>query len=346
MHAEKLDHDATFDAYPESAEDAAERLFVVATSLPMQELLDLVRRIARVDSTVLLTGESGSGKERIARLLHESSPRATGPFVAVNCGAVTETLLEAELFGHARGAFSGATNDRAGFFEAAHGGTLLLDEVGEVSPGMQVKLLRVVQEREIRRVGENKSRRIDVRIIAATNRDLARAVSGGTFRQDLYYRLRVVELHVPPLRDRREDVIALAGHLLADACVRMKRNIRGQSQPVAEQLLCYDWPGNVRELQNAIERAVALARGGQVELEDLPEEVQSAGTTLPQGTTRTLEDVEKEHILATLALNRGNQTRTAGQLNIGSATLYRKLKGYGIVKSRERSVRPALHKLS
>ena len=192
------------------------QLGIVAKSPAMRKLVDLARRVAKVDSTVLITGESGSGKERIARLVHEESTRAAGPFIAVNCGAITETLLESELFGHARGAFTGATHDRPGLFESAHGGTLLLDEVGEVSPGMQVKLLRAIQEREIRRVGENKNRKIDVRIIAATNRNLALGVSDGAFRQDLYYRLKVVELHVPPLRERRDDILPLARVLLAD----------------------------------------------------------------------------------------------------------------------------------
>ena len=242
----------------------------------MRQLVDLARRVAKVDSTVLITGESGSGKERIARLVHEESTRAAGPFIAVNCGAITETLLESELFGHARGAFTGATQDRPGLFEAANGGTLLLDEVGEVSPGMQVKLLRALQEREIRRVGENKSRRVDVRVVAATNRDLAHGVAGGAFRQDLYYRLKVVELHVPPLRERRDDILPLARVLLADAALRMKRKIAGLAPGAADQLLRYEWPGNVRELENAMERAVALARGSRVELEDLPEEVRQA----------------------------------------------------------------------
>jgi transcriptional regulator with GAF, ATPase, and Fis domain len=184
-----------------------EPLGIVAKSPAMRQVVDLARRVAKVDSTVLITGESGSGKERIARLVHDESTRATGPFIAVNCGAITETLLESELFGHARGAFTGATVDRPGLFEAANGGTLLLDEVGEVSPGMQVKLLRALQEREIRRVGENKNRRVDVRILAATNRDLAHGVAGGAFRQDLYYYRLKVELHVPPL-PRRQTVRA------------------------------------------------------------------------------------------------------------------------------------------
>jgi len=290
--------------------------------------------VAKVDSTVLITGESGSGKERIARLLHEESTRAAGPFIAVNCGAIAETLLESELFGHARGAFTGATQDRPGLFEAANSGTLLLDEVGEVSPAMQVKLLRALQEREIRRVGENKSRRVDVRILAATNRDLAHGVVGGAFRQDLYYRLKVVELHVPPLRERSDDILPLARVLLADAALRMKRKVSGLIPKAADQLLRYGWPGNVRELENAMERAVALARGSRVELEDLPEEIRH---TLPEpaasGVVRSLEEIEKEYILAALELNEGNQTRTAEQLHIGSATLYRKLKSYGLIGS-------------
>lgn len=320
--------------------DADDPLGSIAKSPAIRQVVDLARRVAKVDSTVLVTGESGSGKERIARLLHEESTRAAGPFIAVNCGAITETLLEGELFGHTRGAFTGATHDRPGLFEAANGGTLLLDEVGEVSPGMQVKLLRVLQEREIRRIGCNKTRKVDVRIVAATNRDLAHGVAGGTFRQDLYYRLKVVELHVPPLRERRDDVLPLARVQLADAALRMKRKIAGLAPGAADQLLRYEWPGNVRELENAMEHAVALARGSRVELEDLPEEVRQAvprafATT---GTVRPLDEVEKEYIIAALELNGGNQTRTAEQLRIGSATLYRKLKSYGLIVGRTRTL--------
>jgi len=310
-----------------------EPLGIVAKSPAMRQVVDLARRVAKVDSTVLITGESGSGKERIARLVHDESTRATGPFIAVNCGAITETLLESELFGHARGAFTGATVDRPGLFEAANGGTLLLDEVGEVSPGMQVKLLRALQEREIRRVGENKNRRVDVRILAATNRDLAHGVAGGAFRQDLYYRLKVVELHVPPLRERRDDVLPLARVLLADAALRMKRKISGLAPGAADQLLRHQWPGNVRELENAMERAVALARGNRVELEDLPEEIRDAFPTpvAARGKVRPLGEIEKDYILAALEANGGNQTHTAAQLRIGAATLYRKLKSYGLI---------------
>ncbi len=315
------------------ARDVDEPLGIVAKSARMRDVVDLARRVAKVDSTVLITGESGSGKERIGRLVHEESTRAAGAFIAVNCGAITETLLESELFGHARGAFTGATQDRPGLFEAANGGTLLLDEVGEVSPGMQVKLLRVLQEREVRRVGENRSRSVDVRVVAATNRDLAHGVAGGAFRQDLYYRLKVVELHVPPLRERRDDVLPLARVLLADAALRMKRKIAGLAPAAADQLLRYEWPGNVRELENAMERAVALARGTRVDLEDLPEEIRQAFPTpvATSGRVRPLEEVEKEYILAALELNGGNQTRTAEQLRIGSATLYRRLKSYGLI---------------
>ncbi|CAN5455791.1 sigma-54-dependent Fis family transcriptional regulator [soil metagenome] len=319
------------------ASDVADPMGIVGHSVTMKRLVDLACRVAKVDSTVLITGESGAGKERISRLVHDESARAfSGPFIAVNCGAIAETLLESELFGHARGAFTGATHDRPGLFEAANGGTLLLDEVGEVSPGMQVKLLRALQEREIRRVGENKNRRIDVRVVAATNRDLAHGVAGGTFRQDLYYRLKVVELHVPPLRERRDDILPLARVLLAHAALRMKRKILGLSPQAADQLLRYDWPGNVRELGNAVERGVALARGTRVELDDLPEEVRQAfpKPVAREGTVRPLADVEKEYILAALHLNGGNQTRTAEELGIGSATLYRKLKSYGMIGSK------------
>src|SRR6187397_155290 len=315
------------------APDVVEPLGIVAQSPAMRQVVDLARRVAKVDSTVLITGESGSGKERIARLVHDESTRAAGPFIAVNCGAITETLLESELFGHARGAFTGATHDRPGLFEAANGGTLLLDEVGEVSPAMQVKLLRVLQEREIRRVGENKSRRVDVRVVAATNRDLAHGVAGGAFRQDLYYRLKVVELHVPALRERRDDILPLARVLLADAAVRMKRKISGLAPRAADQLLRYEWPGNVRELENTMERAVALARGRRVELEDLPEEIRQVfpRPVAASGMVRPLDEVEKEYILAALEVNGGNQTHTAAELQIGSATLYRKLKSYGVI---------------
>jgi DNA-binding NtrC family response regulator len=315
--------------------DAEEPLGIVAKSPKMQHMVELARRVAKVDATVLITGESGVGKERIARLVHEESTRADGPFIAVNCGAITETLLESELFGHKRGAFTGAASDRPGLFEAASHGTLLLDEIGEISSGMQVKLLRVLQEREVRRVGENQSRPVNVRVLAATNRDLAYGVSDGAFRQDLYYRLKVVELHIPPLRDRKDDILPLARVLLTDAAVRMGREISGLAPVAVDQLLRYEWPGNVRELENVMERAVALARGSRVDLEDLPEEIRQAfpKPVVGGGTVQPLSEVEKEYILAVMELNGGNQARTAKQLRIGSATLYRRLKKYGLIGS-------------
>ncbi|MFA7329483.1 MAG: sigma-54-dependent Fis family transcriptional regulator [Candidatus Delongbacteria bacterium] len=316
--------------------DHTEPAGMVTRSRPMQVLVELARRVAKVDATVLVSGESGTGKERIARFLHEESTRAAGPFIAINCGAIPEALLESELFGHVRGAFTGANTDRPGLFEAAGHGTLLLDEVGEVSPGMQVKLLRVLQEREVRRVGENKSTSIDVRIVAATNRDLAGEVALGNFRQDLYFRLKVVELLVPPLRERREDILPLARVLLVESAERMGRKIAGLSPAAADQLLRYSWPGNVRELENAMERAVALASGTRIGLQDLPEEVRQAfsAPVASKGAVRSLEEVEKDYILAALEVNGGNQTRTAEQLHIGSATLYRKLKSYGAIRDR------------
>jgi len=311
------------------APGAEERGGLVARSEAMLRVLDLAQRVARVESTVLITGESGVGKERIARLVHDESPRAARSFVGVNCGAVTETLLESELFGHARGAFTGADRDRAGLFEAANGGTLFLDEVGEISAGMQVKLLRALQEREVRRVGENRSRAVDVRLVAATNRNLADDVASGRFRQDLYYRLRVIELRVPPLREREEDVLSLARVFLADTARRMGRKITGFTPGAADQLLRYHWPGNVREVQNAVEHAVALCAGSRVDVEDLPEELRSAmPRPRPGGRTRQLEDVEREYILAAVEGAGGNRTRAAAELGIGLATLKRKLKQY------------------
>ncbi len=324
------------------APGAEERKGLVVRSEAMGRVLDLALRVAKVESTALITGESGVGKERIARLVHEESPRAARPFVAVNCGAVTETLLESELFGHARAAFTGADRERPGLFEAANGGTLFLDEVGEISPGMQVKLLRALQEREIRRVGENRSRPVDVRIVAATNRNLADEVAAGRFRQDLYYRLRVIELRVPPLRDRPEDVLPLARVFLAETARRMGRKLTGFTPRAADQLLRYEWPGNVREVQNAVEHAVALSAGTRVDVDDLPEELRAAmPRPRPTGRTRPLEDVEREYILAAVEGAGGNRTRAAADLGIGLATLKRKLQRYGESPTGRRAEAPA-----
>ena len=307
---------------------------LVVQSEAMQHVLDLARRVAQVDSTVLITGESGVGKERIARLIHDESSRAARPFVAINCGAVPETLLESELFGHARGAFTGATQDRPGLFEAANGGTLLLDEIGEVPPTMQVKLLRVLQEREVRRVGENRSRPVNVRLLAATNRDLAEEIHAARFRQDLYYRLRVVEIRVPPLRERRDDILPLARTFLETTAVRTGRKATGFTPAAAQQLLRYGWPGNVRELENAIERATVLATRSRIDADDLPQEVSLAvPATFVPGEAKTLADVERDYITAVLRAAGGNRARAAAILGIGAATLYRKLKEYDATRA-------------
>ncbi|KAB2910380.1 MAG: sigma-54-dependent Fis family transcriptional regulator [Kofleriaceae bacterium] len=303
---------------------------LTARSPAMRKVLDLAERLARVDSTVLVTGESGVGKERVARFIHERSERSERAMIAINCGALPETLLESELFGNIKGAFTGATQDRPGLFEAASGGTLFLDEIGEVTPTMQVKLLRALQEHEIRRVGENTTRKVDVRVIAATNRNLTEEVRAGRFREDLYYRLRVIELEVPPLRARRDDILPLARALLASAAQRVKAKVTGFTPKAVEHLLRYPWPGNVRELENAIERATVLATGTRIDAGELPAEVASSVATRGvQGDERTLADVEKDYILAVLEAEGGSRTRAAAKLGIGQATLYRKLAAYG-----------------
>jgi len=310
--------------------DSEETFGIITRSTEMKKTVDLARRSARVDTTVLITGPSGAGKERIARLIHAESPRAAGPFIAVNCAALTETLLESELFGHAKGAFTGATSDRVGLFEAANGGTLLLDEIGEVSAGMQAKLLRVLQEHEVRRVGESRSRKVDVRVLAATNRTLADEVARGAFRHDLYYRLRVIELRVPALRERRCDILPLARRFLVEAAERLHRPVEGITPAAADQLARYDWPGNVRELENAVERAVALAIDTRVDIDDFPEEVRQARAVVaPTTGGHRLADMERALILQTLEEASGNRARAAELLGIGVATLYRKLKQYG-----------------
>ncbi|MFZ5441556.1 MAG: sigma 54-interacting transcriptional regulator [Myxococcota bacterium] len=302
---------------------------LVTRSEVMRTVLAQARKVASVDTTVLLLGESGVGKERIARLIHDSSARQTGPFVAINCAAVPESLLESELFGHARGSFTGATSDRAGLFEAARGGTLLLDEVGELPLPMQSKLLRVLQEREVRRVGENKTRSIDVRVLAATHRELAAEVKAGRFREDLYFRLRVIELRVPALRERTDDILPLARQALAAAAAREKLPLKELSSEASRAVLAHPWPGNVRELLNAMERALVLAPGKRIELSDLPPEVaRPPAQAVSVGEGQTLADIEREVILSTLARERGSRARTAQRLGIGQATLFRKLKQY------------------
>jgi len=306
---------------------------ITAASPAMRKVLDLARRVARVDSTVLVTGESGVGKERIARMIHEESARAGRALVAINCGAMPENLLESELFGHAKGSFTGASQDRPGLFEEASGGTLFLDEIGEVSAPMQVKLLRALQEQEIRRIGENRNRSVDVRVIAATNRNLVDEVKAGRFRQDLYYRLRVVELAVPPLRERVEDILPLARVLLATVAQRTRSKATSFTPKAVAQLQRYPWPGNVRELENALERAVVMATGARIDADDLPAEIaQTVASSWIPGDERSLADVEKSYILSVLDAHGGNRTRAAAQLRIAPATLYRKLSEYGIKK--------------
>jgi len=304
---------------------------VVNRSPEMRRLLDLLERIAPSSSSVLITGESGSGKDFVAETLHEMSGRSKSPFVAVNCPAIPETLLESELFGHVRGAFTGALTERAGLFEHAAGGTLFLDEITEMSPGLQAKLLRVLESRRYRRVGGRDEQIADFRIFAATNRDPDEAVRSGRLREDLYYRLNVFRIHVPPLRQRREDVAPLAARFIAAYAQHEGRQVEGLSNAALAALEAHDWPGNVRELRNAIERAVVLARGPVIEFDDLPEPLRRppARRTLTASTAvEPLEDVEKKAILHALRAYEHNKTRAARALGISLKTLHNKLKRY------------------
>ncbi|MEL7371813.1 MAG: sigma-54 dependent transcriptional regulator, partial [Myxococcota bacterium] len=285
-------------------------------------------RAARVDVPVLITGESGTGKERLAQLVHDASPRAGGPFVVVNCAAIPENLLEGELFGHAAGAFTGAGDERIGLFEAANRGTLFLDEIGEVSMATQVKLLRVLQDHRVRRLGENDHRAVDVRIVSATNRALPEAIDSGLFRQDLYYRLRVVELQLPALRERPEDILPLARHFLHRASLRLNIDVDGLTAEAADRLTRYPWPGNVRELENAIERALVVTHGPHVDEDDLPPELRASKVVAPTAIDESLSAVERSHILRVVDAYEGHRGRAAVALGIGEATLYRKLKKY------------------
>ena len=296
----------------------------------MQAVIAMADQVAASDASILITGESGSGKEVIARYLHQKSRRANRPFISVNCAAIPENLLESELFGHEKGAFTGALARRIGKFEEANGGTLLLDEISEMDARLQAKLLRAIQEREIDRVGGAKPVKVDIRILATSNRDLVQAVKDGAFREDLLYRLNVVNLRLPALRERPADVVALAEFFVKKYAAANGAPTRPLSAEAKRRLTAHRWPGNVRELENAMERAVALALGPRVELDDLPEEARQA-LPLPVagGAIKRLDVVEKEYILGALERNGGNQTRTAEQLGIGGATLYRKLKSWG-----------------
>jgi len=306
---------------------------IVGRSPAMRELLARVERVAMSDATVLITGESGTGKELVARAIHLASRRGARPFVPVNCAAITETLLESELFGHARGAFTGATRARRGLFEEADGGTLLVDEVGETAPGFQAKLLRALQEGEIRRVGESTSVQVDVRVIAATNQDLRKAIVEKRFREDLFYRLNVVPLRIPPLRERREDVPLLAAHFLHRYNARSKEEKALAPEAVA-RLLDHDWPGNVRELENAIEQAAALSPGKEIRAEDVQLEGVRVASAPDDGRVRTLEEAvdeaERRAIEAALARCGSDLGRVAKELSVSSTTLWRKMKRLGI----------------
>jgi DNA-binding NtrC family response regulator len=302
----------------------------VAGSAAMQEVLELAARVAPLDTTVLVYGESGTGKEFIVRMIHEQSPRAGAPFVSINCAALTETLLESELFGHVRGAFTGAVRDKAGLFEVAGNGTMFLDEIGEVAPTVQAKLLRALQEREIRRVGAERSIKVHARVVAATNRDLKAAVDAGAFRQDLYFRLGAFIITVPPLRDRREDIPPLVHHFLVRAASRMKKDVRAVSADAMSALMNHPWPGNVRELEHAVERAVILANAPSVRLRDLPPEVMKKGRSLAGDDTLDLQQQERASIERALERFGGNRKRAAEALNISTVTLWRRMKQYGL----------------
>ncbi|MFZ5571880.1 MAG: sigma-54-dependent transcriptional regulator [Thermodesulfobacteriota bacterium] len=312
--------------------------FIIGKSRAMRELMDMAAMIAPSDATVLITGGSGTGKELIARAIHQNSGRRDMVLVTVNCAAISESLLESELFGHEKGAFTGADRFREGRFAQAHQGSLFLDEIGEMPVTMQAKLLRALQEGEIQRVGSDKILKVDVRIIAATNQNLAREVETGRFREDLYYRLNVVNLTVPDLRDRIEDIPLLAQHFLSRYADKNRKRIQGFSPLAMDMLLKYPWPGNVRELENAVERAVILLTGDYVTERELPAAIVAAhaagqpdGPALPDSAgEQTLEAIEKEAILKALAAAAGNKSETARRLGINRKTLHQKLKKYEV----------------
>jgi two-component system, NtrC family, response regulator AtoC len=304
---------------------------ILGTSATMLKMCELVTRVADTETTVLVTGESGTGKELVAKALHSKSGRNGGPFVAINCAAMPETLLESELFGHVRGAFTDARTSRPGLFIKASKGTLFLDEIGEMPAGMQAKLLRALQERTVRPVGGDQEQAFDARIIAATNRDLETEVEERRFREDLFYRINVVRIHVPPLRARGSDILVLAQHFLERYAAQSRRPVIGMTSAAADKLLSYPWPGNVRELQNCIERAVALAQFDQIGVDDLPEKIKdykTARINLESNDPSELlpmEEVERRYIVKVLEAVGGNKTLAAQVLGFDRRTLYRKL---------------------
>jgi len=305
---------------------------LVGNSQPMQRVKEIIAKVAATDSPVLIEGESGTGKELVAAAIHRLSPRAKGPFIPVNCSAIPEDLLESEFFGHVRGAFSGAVSDALGLFRGANEGTIFLDEIAELSPGLQVKLLRVLQEMQVRPVGSTKAYLVDVRVIAATNRDLDKAIAEGRFRQDLYYRLNVVRISLPPLRARREDIPALVNHFIRRFNRRFRRDVRGMTPEALEALNRYDFPGNARELENLIERAYAMGARDQITLADLPSLTTGvAAPAIASGAIPQLADIEKDLILRALAFYQDDKEAAAKALGISRRTIYRRLKEYGML---------------
>ena len=315
-------------------ENPEQQKTVIGRSPAMVEVFKMVARVAPTKSTVLILGESGTGKEVIARSIHQHSARAQRPFVAVDCGALTETLLESELFGHARGAFTGAVADKKGVFQSASGGTCFLDEIGDISPNMQSKLLRVLQEEEVRPVGARDWVKVDVRVLAATNKDLAEQMKNGAFREDLYYRLNVVTIRLPPLRERREDIDALVQIFIRRSTQLARKQITAISNDAMDRLKNYSWPGNIRQLENAIEQAVVLSNHPVLTLDDLPREVRedlppsydsAEGRQLSFSDTPTLEEIKKRYALYVINRVRGNISRAAKVLDVDRRSLYRML---------------------
>ena len=305
---------------------------ILTRSARMQEVLRIVERVAPTDSAVLVLGESGTGKELVARAIHERSTRATRPFVPIHCGALAREVLESELFGHEKGAFTGAVSAKPGLIELADGGTLFLDEIGEMAPDSQVRLLRVLETGTFYRVGGTRPSRVDVRLVAATNRDLAEAMRAGEFRQDLFYRINTITVQLPPLRERREDVGLLAQHFVESRAAYGRKRLDAAALAALE---AYDWPGNVRELLHAIERGVILSKGDEIETGDLPPEILGAPGPVSAGAG-TLEAMERQHIVATLRQVGGHRGKAAALLAIDPKTLYRKILGYGITPAEYR----------
>ena len=302
---------------------------IIGKSAAMQEIFDLITRVAPTDSTVLINGESGTGKELIAQAIHANSPRSYMPFIAVSCGALPDTLLESELFGYEKGAFTGAGHTKKGRFEMAHKGTLFLDEIGEISLKTQVDLLRVLQQREFTRLGGEDVIKVDVRILAATNRDLKQSIRENRFREDLYYRLNVISIHVPPLRERKDDIPLLTGAFIRKFCIEMNKETAKISPSAMRLLMSYDWPGNVRELENVIERSLVIGKGNKIVSEDLPFSRKELG---PETFPRSLKLMEKLHIERILVDNEWNISQASRDLDIDRQTLYNKIEKYKIKK--------------